>query len=72
MRCQCCNRVLSDWEATLRQASTGEFLDTCNKCLKGLDISYIGREDLDPYEQIFEEGDGYEEFLKDLDEVDSE
>lgn len=38
MRCYACNRNLSDYESTLRSATTGEFLDTCNKCLKDLDI----------------------------------
>ena len=38
MRCYACNRNLSDYESTLRSATTGEYLDTCNKCLKDLDI----------------------------------
>ena len=46
MRCYCCNRVLSDYEATLRHAETGAFLDTCLKCLKDLNIPTKGREDL--------------------------
>lgn len=46
MRCSCCNKNLSDYESTLRHAETGEFLDTCLRCLDGLDIPSIGREDL--------------------------
>lgn len=46
MRCTCCNRNLSDYESTLRHAITREFLDTCNKCLDGLDIPTMGRPDL--------------------------
>jgi len=51
MRCYCCNRVLSDYESTLRHAETGEFLDTCMKCLKDLNIPTKGREDLNTTEE---------------------
>lgn len=33
MHCICCNKVLSDYEATLKHAETGEYLDTCMECL---------------------------------------
>lgn len=46
MRCYCCNRALSDYESTIRSAESNEFLDMCMKCLDGMDISYIGRDDL--------------------------
>lgn len=38
MRCCCCNSNLSDYESTLKSATTGEYLDMCKKCLKDLDI----------------------------------
>ena len=38
IRCSCCNRNLSDYESTLRSANTGDYLDTCVKCLRDLDI----------------------------------
>jgi hypothetical protein len=38
MRCSCCNRNLSDYESTLRSATTGDYLDTCKKCLQDLNI----------------------------------
>jgi len=31
MRCYCCERVLSDFESTRKIATTGEYLDMCNK-----------------------------------------
>ena len=52
MRCSCCNKNLSDYESTMRHAITGEFLDTCVRCLDGLDIPTQGREDLSPYESF--------------------
>ena len=33
MRCGCCNKRLSDYEATLRHAVTEAYLDTCIDCL---------------------------------------
>lgn len=33
MKCVCCNKVLSDYEATLKHGETGEYLDTCSECL---------------------------------------
>lgn len=41
MRCQCCNRNLSDYESTLKHPVTMEYLDICNKCLKDIPISPI-------------------------------
>lgn len=33
MKCVCCNKALSDYEATLKHGETGEYLDTCMECL---------------------------------------
>ena len=33
MRCVCCNKLLSDYEATLKHGETGQYLDTCSSCL---------------------------------------
>ena len=54
MRCDCCQKVLNDYETTLKHAITGEYLNTCTKCLKGLGIPTVGREDLDPCESTEE------------------
>lgn len=37
MRCYCCNKQLSDREATRRFAESGMFVDMCDKCLGTLD-----------------------------------
>lgn len=42
MRCYCCDKILTDYEATLRSASSDEFVDTCLKCLQGLNIVVKG------------------------------
>jgi hypothetical protein len=62
MRCICCDRNLSDYESTLRHAETLEFLDTCNKCLAGLNIPTIGRSDLDKCINYLEDDDDEELF----------
>lgn len=36
MRCSCCNKRLSDYEATLKHAITGAYLDTCLDCLSDI------------------------------------
>lgn len=41
MRCYCCDRNLSDYESTLRSAISGQFLDTCKRCLQDLDIPLL-------------------------------
>ena len=55
MRCYCCDKNLSDYESTLRSKSTGEYLDTCLKCLQGLEIEYVGNQSL---KRKFEEDPG--------------
>ena len=60
-RCDCCNAKLSSYELTLRHANTGEFLGTCIKCLDGLDIPTLGRDDLvedcSTEDEVFDNGD---------------
>ncbi len=51
-RCYCCNKKLSEYELTLRNANTGDFVDTCVRCLDGLGIPLIGRDDLDMFEDV--------------------
>ncbi len=46
MKCICCDKKLSDFEATRKHAVTGAYLDMCNRCLQGLDIPTKDRIDL--------------------------
>jgi hypothetical protein len=41
MRCQCCNRNLSDYESTLRHPTEGHYLDICTKCLVDIPIEPV-------------------------------
>lgn len=70
MRCTCCNRLLSDYESTLRHAVTREFLDTCNKCLEDLDIPSTGRPDLNKF--VGESDTDFLDFDNNLEEDDGE
>lgn len=63
MRCDCCDKKLNDYETTLRHAKTGEFLNTCMKCLDGIGVPFVGREDLAKTEKVEdEEQDDWETF----------
>lgn len=46
IRCYCCDNVLTDYETSLVNTKTGEYEDTCLKCLKGLSISVKGNPNL--------------------------
>ena len=48
MRCICCNSILTDYEATMRNANTLEFLDMCAGCYSHVKetIPTINRADL--------------------------
>lgn len=46
MRCYCCDKNLSDYESTLRSKANGDYLDTCLKCLQGLQIEFVGNQAL--------------------------
>jgi hypothetical protein len=66
MHCDCCDKLLSDWESSLRSVTTDEYMNTCWKCLQGLNIEVKGNmalkrkrdesldeieEDIEPYIQ---------------------
>ena len=36
MRCRSCDVALTDFESTRKFVETGEFVDLCNSCFKGL------------------------------------
>ena len=44
----CCDRLLNDYESTRKSKTTGEYLDTCNKCFALIEdeIETIDRTDL--------------------------
>lgn len=43
MRCQCCNKSLSDYESSLKEINTRRYLDLCLDCLHEIkSINYVG------------------------------
>lgn len=48
MRCYCCNNPLSDYESTIRNSETNEFMDMCLNCLNTIksEVKVIVRTDL--------------------------
>ena len=60
MRCKACNVELTDYEATLRCANTGDFMDICLDCLTAAgDVNYNDRDDLRSIADVYL-GDEYE------------
>lgn len=55
MRCQACNCVLSNQEATRRVASSGDFLDLCNHCYGYVSDDIPTIENPDHSEEAFED-----------------
>lgn len=47
MRCTCCDKRLSSYEATIKHGVSGAYLDTCLKCLDGLGIPIMGNEEVE-------------------------
>ena len=54
MHCVCCDRLLNDYESTRKSRTTGEYLDTCNKCFRLIEdeIDTIDRTDLNEGEVV--------------------
>jgi hypothetical protein len=50
MRCYCCDKNLSDFESTRKSATTGEFLDMCNKCYSTIKDDILSEERYDLYD----------------------
>jgi len=55
MRCISCNNNLNDSESTRKIASTGEYLDMCNRCYSDIstEVPTISRPDLDPTDNTY-------------------
>lgn len=52
MRCDCCNKRLNDYEASLKSAEFEVYMNTCKRCLDGLGIETVGRDDLAPQNTV--------------------
>lgn len=50
MRCRCCDKKLSDFEATRKSIHTGEFLDMCNRCYGTISKDVLSYERYDLYD----------------------
>lgn len=61
MRCLSCDCGLTDFEATRKSATTGEFLDLCNRCFASVSdqIKAIERADLAHEEDLVDENDSH-------------
>jgi len=48
MRCQACNKLLTEFESTRKSATYEDYLDLCNECYSHIrvDVKAIERQDL--------------------------
>lgn len=56
MRCVCCDKKLSEFEATRKSINTGEYLDMCNKCYNTISNQVLSYERYDLYDDEDEQG----------------
>ena len=56
MRCRCCDKKLSEFEATRKSINTGEYLDMCNKCYNTISNQVLSYERYDLYDDEDEQG----------------
>ena len=62
MRCCSCNQALTDFESCRKGALSGDYLNLCNKCIKGLGIATIDRLDLEGGSTSIYEDPDYDDF----------
>ena len=67
MRCQACNRALTDFESTRKSATSGEYLDLCNQCFAEIssEVDALEREDLRDQDTIDDEYDTDDDWNED-------
>ena len=48
MHCSCCDRLLTEYQSTLKNAVTGQYMDLCKVCLEDIKpfVKLIDRKDL--------------------------
>jgi hypothetical protein len=47
MKCLACDAILTDYEATLKDVETGEYVNECIECIKDSSANYALQERLD-------------------------
>lgn len=67
MHCNCCDALLTDYEATRRHGLTQEFLDLCSTCFRSIskDVSIPHRD----RPELWGENDSEEDDEKELDDI---
>lgn len=70
MHCKCCDAMLTDFEATRRNANTFEFVDLCNECFSEVKhiVPVIERKDLMKPEDFEIEG-AEDEYIEDIEDI---
>ncbi len=66
MRCDCCDKPLTDYECSLKSVEFGVYMNTCIKCLKGLDIPVVGNAKTLPFEEQENDEDLYDQQTEEM------
>lgn len=68
MHCRACNKLLSDYESTRKNAVTGQYLDLCKVCFEDVKpfVKVIDRKDLITEADLDDPEEDFNDDLEDL------
>lgn len=68
MHCRACNKLLSDYESTRKNAVTGQYLDLCKVCFEDVKpfVKVIDRKDLITEADLDDPEENFNDDLEDL------
>ena len=70
MRCDCCNSPLSSSESVAKFKLSGEYTNTCNRCLRTMDVEVIRGGAVEEEDLLVENEDSSQQELLFLDSID--
>lgn len=69
MRCFCCNKLLSSSESVAKFKLSGDYTDTCNQCLRTMDVEVVRGGAVEEADFMVEDEDPSPEELLFLDSI---
>jgi len=73
MHCRACDRLLTEYQATLKNAVTGQYMDLCKVCLEDIKpfVKLIDRKDLITEADLDDEPEDDLDTLDSLEDIDA-